>query len=491
MQGLRVAIVHYHLRPGGVTRVIEHALRSLSSHAVRAVVVCGESAQTGWERLGDVRVVEGLGYTDAASGRGEEDITSRLRDVAAEALGAQPDVWHIHNHSLGKNAALPAAVARLAEEGDRLLLQMHDFAEDGRPGNYRFLMERLGGGEGDRLGERLYPCGAHVHYAVINERDMAFLRRAGVGKRELHFLANALNVEEWGNGLGSEEVVTDNHIYLYVTRAIRRKNLGEFLLWSVMGKAGERFEVSRAPKNPSARRIYDRWVAFARSLNLPVEFEVGARRNVGAAQLMSRAHALVSTSVAEGFGLAFLEPWAAGRAMLGRGLPEVTGALRAAGLDLSHLYSRLDVPLEWIGRDVLRRRFAAGMERSLAAYGRGLTRDAVERALSAAVCDEMVDFGRLDEEMQEGIIRRLAASAGDRRCLRPERLEPAVSWESVIEANRDVARREFSLERYGERLMEVYNAVAESGASETGCLNSRVLLDGFLAPERFMLLRAG
>jgi len=488
MGGLRVAVVHYHLRPGGVTRVIEHAVRALSSRGVKVVVLCGEPIQGGPEGLGNVRVVEGLGYADA--GRGEEDTTSKLRDFAREALGAQPDLWHIHNHSLGKNAALPAAVMRLAEEGERLLLQVHDFAEDGRPGEYRFLVERLGGEGGDRLGERLYPCGPHVHYAVINERDMAFLARAGVGQRELHFLPNAVNVEEWGNDAGLDEVVRAGDIYLYVTRAIRRKNLGEFLLWSALGKAGYRFEVSRAPKNPAARPVYDGWVAFARSLNLPVEFEVGARRNAGVAQLMLRARALVSTSVAEGFGLAFLEPWMAGKAVLGRGLPDVTAGLSAMGLDLRHLYSRLDVPLEWIGREVVRRRFAAGMKRSLASYGRRLTGNELERALNAAVQNEMVDFGRLDEKMQEGVIRRLVKSADDRRLLRPACLEPVGPWKSLIEGNREVVRREFGLDRYGDRLMTIYDGVAESEVSKPGRLKSGVLLDGFLAPERFSLLRS-
>ena len=39
---------------------------------------------------------------------------------------------------------------------------------------------------------------------------------------------------------------------------------------------------------------------------------------------MASAHRLVTTSVAEGFGLAFLEPWLFGKGLLGRNLPEIT-----------------------------------------------------------------------------------------------------------------------------------------------------------------------
>ncbi len=31
---LKIAVVHYHLRPGGVTRVIEHALAAVSDHDI-------------------------------------------------------------------------------------------------------------------------------------------------------------------------------------------------------------------------------------------------------------------------------------------------------------------------------------------------------------------------------------------------------------------------------------------------------------------------
>ncbi len=59
--------------------------------------------------------------------------------------------------------------------------------------------------------------------------------------------------------------------------------------------------------------------------------------------LLTAAHALVTTSVAEGFGLAFLEPWLANRPLFGRKLPEVTEGNKKAGVNLASLYTRLDV----------------------------------------------------------------------------------------------------------------------------------------------------
>ena len=34
----------------------------------------------------------------------------------ADALGQLPDLWHVHNHSLGKNPGLTQAIAQLAKE---------------------------------------------------------------------------------------------------------------------------------------------------------------------------------------------------------------------------------------------------------------------------------------------------------------------------------------------------------------------------------------
>ena len=489
MERLRVAVVHYHLRPGGVTRVVENAVRAVAPHGVDAVVLSGEALAQPSDALKNVRVVHGLGYSDSAAGRSVPDITSRLRAAARDALGGEADLWHIHNHSLGKNVALPAAVAHLASEGKRLLLQIHDFAEDGRPSDYRLLLDRIGGGDTAMLGAMLYPSAPHVHYAPINKRDPAFLTAAGLPRRQCHYLPNAVALDEDGASLPEETPATNERVFLYVTRAIRRKNLGEFLLWSALAREGDRFEVSRAPKNPAARPVYDRWVAFAESLDLPVEFEAGPRSGLSLKAMMARAHALVTTSVAEGFGMAFLEPWLVGRLLTGRNLPEITAGFESSGIDLSGLYPRLDVPLEWIGKDVLRARISDALAKSLSAYGRESTSDLVEGAMAAAVRGGCVDFGRLDEPFQEQVIRRAVNSTTDGSVLRPAALECGRDAHTLIENNRLAVLREFSLEKYGARLTEVYKAVMASEPAAPGALSAQELLNRFLAPERFSLLR--
>ncbi len=129
---MKIAIVHYHLRTGGVTRVVRHALDAPTGSDMAVAVLSGEPPADPMPPGVRVEIVPELAYESAFAGdpRAAAEI---LQAAATKALGGPPDVWHIHNHALGKNRFLPMATAGLAEQGCRLLLQIHDFAEDGRP----------------------------------------------------------------------------------------------------------------------------------------------------------------------------------------------------------------------------------------------------------------------------------------------------------------------------------------------------------------------
>lgn len=491
---LRVAILHYHLRPGGVTRVIQSALRALAlsvdqaagAEPVACAVIAGEPPS-------DVMpvpasgVVEALAY-DSSSRLSAPDVLAEIDAEAARILGGPPDIWHIHNHSLGKNASVPALVDYLARQGRTIVLQPHDFAEDGRPENYAFLRRLLGGETTAAVGARLYPQGTHVHYAVINRRDWRFLRAAGVPERQLHYLPNAVSADDPESDNDDGTLPFAGRLFFYPARAIRRKNIGEFLLWAALADPDDRFAIARAPKNPDARPVYDAWVEFAQRLQLPVDFEFSDQWPGSFSSLLRSAYAHVSTSVAEGFGLAFLEPWLAGRPLVGRKLPEITDEFEHAGLDLSSLYTQLRVPLEWIGCERFAAKLEAALARVYAAYDRAIAPDDVERALTAASTGDHVDFGRLDEPLQRAVIERVASSPGARAEIRPATVLPR-DMPGTVQANRTHVEQQFRLLEYGHRLHAIYQTAADSPAAPEAALNADYLLEEFLAPERFCLLR--
>jgi glycosyltransferase involved in cell wall biosynthesis len=480
---MRIAILHYHLRPGGVTRVIQSAVKALRDEGHTCAVFSGEPPEEGMPFDTEVVVLPQLAYSNGSDLHGQ-DLADGLEAKAKAALGGPADLWHVHNHSLGKNPDVARAVYCLALAGRRLVLQVHDFAEDGRPANYRDLLDRLGGGDPALLTSLLYPQAPTVHYATLNSRDLGHLRRAGIPAARAHLLPNPVVVEQAGR---PHTGPAGGRYFVYPTRAIRRKNIGEFLIWSAMPGEGDRFGVTLAPRNPAFRPVYDRWVSVASELNLPVEFEVG--RDRAFEQVVSEATALVSTSVAEGFGLAFLEPWLSGKPLAGRNLPDVTDGFAEAGVDLSGLYDRLLVPVAWLGSRVIRERVASGLKAYIDAYGRDVTGDDIASAYNGMVSGDRVDVGRLDEPLQEKVLRRLATSAEARAEMCPSSLMPGECSERLLERNRAAVASAFGLAGYGKRLTAMYGEVPEEAPVPLESLTPNAVLDEFLDPARFNLLR--
>jgi glycosyltransferase involved in cell wall biosynthesis len=482
---MRVALVHYHLQSGGVTRIICHVQKALRQRGISSMVLSGKPPA--FQVHGTYRVVPGLQYENDRPRLSAGDLVARMRREATEALGGPPDLWHVHNHSLGKSLLLPLALRQLAEEGEHLLFHIHDFAEDGRPANYRAMLKKMAAGQSKVLAALLYPQGEHLHYAVLNNRDYHYLQEAGLPPDQLHLLTNPVDL---GLTEGEESLPAGNPpLWLYPTRAIRRKNLGEFLLWSALAPRDNWFATTSGPENPLEKPRYQRWRQLAAELGLPVQFELVGPNSYGFVDLLRMADVAVTTSVAEGFGMAFLEPWTLGTPVCGRNLHEVTDQFVDDGLQLAGCYERLDVPLEWLGEARLLRAAESALERNLAAYGRTPRPGDQERVLGSWLRDGRVDFGRLDEVMQEQVLFKVVRRQAQAALVNPAKLAEPGHLSGALAENRRILHEHYSLDRYGRQLETLYRQVA--GAAVTGCgrLNGEALLDRFLAPERLTLLR--
>ncbi len=493
-----IAILHYHLQKGGVTSVIQNALKAVGHKASFDLCSGTNHLSTQKNVLLDEgfckRIIElpSLGYAlESSTPDAAPDNASSLVDKLLSSLSSggnnQPDIFHIHNHSLGKNPGFSEMVYHLANRNDRLLLQIHDFAEDGRPGNYAFLRKHIGGGKPDLITKMLYPQASHVHYAVLNGRDHDFLFKSGIHPQRLHYLPNPVAAPTEGESQKIDKLNYDR-LLVYPTRAIRRKNIGELLLWAAMSQPGDLFAITLAPQNPKALPIYQRWISFAKRLNLPVEFDICARLDIPFTSLMYSADALITTSIAEGFGLAFLEPWLYNRPLIGRNLPSITQDFSLQGIDLSHLYNALRVPIEWIGEKTLRQKISVAAELYFSQYNRPLPHDFVERVMQSMITGRRVEFGRLDEELQEIVIQTVHESPTARTEVDPPQLNTGFS-ESIIKKNSNIIQEKFSLEKYGNRLWDIYLTIANSEPCPLESFNIDRLLDCFMQPSRFNLLR--
>lgn len=512
-----IAIVHYHLNRGGVTQVIANHLRALGTQAalgrdMRVLVIHGGSS-LGWddcrrELAGlehEVQAVPELAYDDAQP-REPRALAARLKSLLARAGGTpESAVVHVHNPSLGKNTALAGALAELAAEGWPLLLQIHDFAEDFRPENYQRMRVAWQKAAEPDWAAALYPQAANVHYAVLNQRDARILAAAGVAPARLHVLPNAVGDP---SALPPREPVrrkladrfgvpADRPLLLYPIRGIRRKNLGEVLLWSALADGDWHVGVTLPPLNPVERPSYDRWKASAGSLALKIVFELGGEAGLPYAENLAAADRMLTTSVAEGFGLVFLEAWLVGRMLIGRDLPEITADFRAAGLRLDDLRPRLDVPLEWIGAAEWRSEIERVYGETLARFGRRLPPPSeFRRQLEELAVEGLVDFGSLTSRHQQQIVQQVVDSDQRRRQLLrlngwiETALERGRSCADVVDENAAVVRRVYSLEACGRRLGDLYRAVAGSPrAAGVPPFHAERVLDEFLGLARFQPIR--
>jgi hypothetical protein len=488
-RSLRVAILHYHLKRGGVTRIIESTLSGFQSLglSVDLKIFTGDIPNN-FGYKGEALTVPSLRYDNAqATPPTAETLFNEVTQAAKQAFGTAPDIWHIHNHSLGKNSAVSGLVNLLVAEKAALLLQMHDFAEDGRPENYTLLQNAPAGCD------QLYPISDRIHYAVLNQRDHRHFLQTGVPTKQLHTLPNPVEGAPAENNPATTQAILNKlgakELCLYPVRALRRKNFGEMLLWAACAESGQVFANTLGPTNENYQAAYNDWRGFANELKLPVHFSIGEANSWSFPKIVAAANAILTTSIAEGFGMGFLEPWLFDKPIIGRDLPEITADFKRAGLQLETLYSSLPIPEEWIDLNALKRKLQTGLEGAYAAYQIPLPANAAERALAAIQQPNGIDFGGLDESLQKQVITHVCKDKDARQHLRQFLNLPTNEDSASRIHNRTICEQHYSLRAYTENLHLLYQELIQTNESPTKYLDAKALLKTFLQPENFRLLR--
>ncbi len=462
---MKLCLVHYHLRPGGVTSVIREQALALKALGHEVVVVSGEAPGEDWPSNITNRCFPGLSYRETPVDPGELDL---LIEALRREAGSD-GVLLFHNAHLGKSPVLPDLVARLAESGQALLLQAHDFAEDGR----WHLLGRFP--EQDNW----YPHGNHIRWLVLNPRDAAALRGAGLGG--VACIPNPVNAPaDWADDARPQE-----RFVLYPTRGLRRKNLGEFLLLAALAPDGWTLATTSRPDGGPQARLHARWQRWATAMALPVTLGMGWPQ--------ARPSWCLTTSMQEGFGLATAEPWAAGIPSTGRWLPQATGHWIGDGWSTPAAYLSLSVPVEWIDRLEITARVAQ-------ALGKEADAPETQSVMRCHFAGPRVDFGRLPEICQRQVMRR-AKSGGAEEFLFHGRDGDAWTprqWFGLLEAgpgdalaaNRQFIASRFSPAVVGAVLASLADEVADSPPRLHGYGSPSMVLQAFSRPENFHFLRS-
>ncbi|QDU90185.1 hypothetical protein Pla175_35870 [Pirellulimonas nuda] len=523
---MQLAIAHYHLDSGGVTQVIRNQLRALAacpaaSRPERVVVLYG-GRRGGWPapqpdetppfELELVPVAE-LEYSESASAR-PDAMADRLHQVLGDhGMKVDQTLIHFHNHSLGKNGSVPGALALLADRGYRLLLQVHDFIEDFRPANYRRLERSLGLRDPQAIARVQYPQNPSIHYATLTTRDSDLLLQAGVAAERVHLLPNP--VVDFHKAPPRDEararvaqrlgLKQGQRLLVYPVRGIRRKNLGEMLLHAALDGGQTMAALTLPPISPVELPSYDRWHGLSERLRLPCRFDIGGLGRLEYEDSLAASDALLTTSVAEGFGLVFLEAWLAGRPLTGRNLPEITGDFETLGMRFDLLDPDIKLPVDWLPIDEVREAIGELHEWVCRDYGFATDgaplADERQAQLAAIGAEGTIDFAQLPTHWQADVVTRIrqeGASAIDRVL----ELNPTVaaglkataqSHRETIESNAAVVRQHYSPQSIGGKLCATYAAVQEAPAgpcaADQGVVDGAVILRHYLRADRLHPVR--
>lgn len=377
---MKLAVFHYHFRPGGVRRVIElalpHLIRAVEPRIDRVVLAGGESPDLHWthyltEKLSRMSVElptdPALGYF-ADSGLPAAACRKRSRRAVAEILrgddGSNCVVW-AHNLGLARNPFLAEALAEVtARQSIPLLAHYHDWWFDNR---WQRWPELSGAGYStlDHTAALVFPSEANVRHLAINRADAAPLRchfgeRAGWLPNLMDSLppvseARAARARAWLEARTEKGAPA----WLFPCRLLRRKNVAEALLLTRWLRPGAWLVTTGGPSSQGER-------AYAQALR-DAAARHGWRVRLGVLQgedpgnpavpeLLAASETAVLTAVQEGFGLPFLEAASAGKPLIARRLPNVFPDLDQFGFRFPQAYAEVLVDPGLFDWDAERRR---------------------------------------------------------------------------------------------------------------------------------------
>ncbi|MDX1708862.1 MAG: hypothetical protein R3274_09700 [Desulfobacterales bacterium] len=465
---MKIAFIHYHLKTGGVTTCLRQQLEALKEDC-QMCVVTGELPSTSFPA--NIIHLPQLAYSSVyRKSFDPEDVAAVLIDEIQTQFDGTCDLIHVHNPLLAKNTQFLKILKALQAKGLNLLLQVHDFAEDGRARLY-FKEE--------------YP--ENCHYCVVNSRDYQILLKSGLKKQGLHPLFNCVKLPQV-----PPEPVAEEPCVVYPIRAIRRKNIGEAILLSLLFADEANLSITLPPNSSTDIASYEGWKEFAADQRLQVEFDSGLDKPFEA--IVCAARYLLTTSITEGFGFSFLEPWLFNKFVVGRKLPDICMDFESHGVDLDHMYTHLMVPIEGFDSAAFYDQWRRTVKQAARVFGHQIPPATIQNAYRANTRGGAIDFGLLSERYQKQLLQHLRSKRAhiDRLLTRnPQLLDigRTGAQQKIIESNRNAVAANYHLAQYRINILNLYAQVIATGIRHR--IDKQQLLAEFFDLKRFSLLKWG
>lgn len=377
---MKLVIVHYHLRPGGIRRIIElatpHLLRQLPQLKT-ITLACGEAADEKWHRAFErslapakleIVAAPALGYFSeqtAAAATIRARLARTLEEILAGADARNCLVW-AHNLAIGRNLLLTQELAHAcAARGITLISHHHDWWFDNRWLRWPEI-RRSGFATLDRVAGCIFPKTATLRHATINHQEAAILARhlpkattwlPNLATRsEVPSPARVRAARQW---LQQRLATRRAPVWILPCRLLRRKNVAEALLLTRWLRPEAWLVTTGGVSSADERAYFEKLNHAARQHHWPLRLGVlqgDETKKPTVAELMAASEAVLLTSIQEGFGLPYLEAAAARRPLLARSLPNIAPDLRQFGFRFPQVYDEILVATELFDWKAERRR---------------------------------------------------------------------------------------------------------------------------------------
>ena len=357
---MKLIVLHFHFRPGGVRRVIESALpfiiRALPE-IDRVTLASGEARDLEWNRAlkKSLAPVATEFFTDPSFRYVSEQtdpakIAPQIRTALAPLLVEKDTLIWAHNLAIARNLPLARELTRAsATRGIRLIAHHHDWWFDNRWLRWPE-MQRTGFRTLKQIASALFPNSPHTKFAAINRADAAMLRkqfptRVGwlpnpAARPALPSQKNIRAARDWMHA----QLGHDAPIWLMPCRILRRKNIAEALLLTRWLRPEATLVITGSASSADEKPYTNRLAQAAANQGWPLH--IGLLDDAGAdapplPHLLAASECLLLTSIQEGFGLASLEAAAAARPLLTRRLPNIAPDLHRFGFRFPHSYREI------------------------------------------------------------------------------------------------------------------------------------------------------
>ncbi len=230
---LRLGMMHYHLKAGGVVSVMRDIARALIIHSKYDSLRIDIFASM-WETPKAEKTFSPPGIV-SPTGIDNERAQVRMNDIpplayrsepypdgasflkASNELAAQileridvrgvnsdaPYILHAHNISLGKNPTATMAFNRIAEiAAERalpvwLINHVHDFTENNRPDQLRAFFHCTGRRDDAFARSFMYPARPNIIYLTINSADIENLRAIGIPENRIFLMPDPIDATQF------------------------------------------------------------------------------------------------------------------------------------------------------------------------------------------------------------------------------------------------------------------------------------------------------